>query len=302
MVVGYFPISPPPFLRPARRLSFAACTASRYPPYGVVYNSPQSEKMIEPTDTLKRMLDLSQMTLTAARLLPFRLGMEDNPPSSWKIISQYLQGEITELPGDITGLRQYALFDFFHQGLRCLEAITLLTPMPYQVRNATALGRLSMELCTNAAWIDKDETPQQGARVLSWLEWQCFMFARCKNRPSGESDIKAHEKKETEERHRLEVTHEKENCFHRGIKQRSKDIGKELPLKHAIMYRAYSLVAHGELPTRQQLVNPEFVLLQAVSDCRHLAGFLSGAFENVKLFERIWHPINERIKKEEDLL
>ena len=259
--------------------------------------------MIEPTDTLKRMLDLSQMTLTAARLLPFRLGMEDNPSSSWKIISDYLQPDNTvEMPQDIVEIRQYALFDFFHQGLRCLEAITLLAPMPYQVRNATALGRLILELRTKAAWIDKDETPQRDARVLSWLEWQRFMSVRCRNRPSDESDIKAHEKKETEERYRLEAEYGKENCFHFGMKQKAEMVGKGLPLEYAIMYRAYSLVVHGELPARQQLVSPELVLWLAVSYYRDLAGFLSGAFENAKLLERVWHLIDERIKKERDLL
>ncbi len=264
--------------------------------------------MTEATDTLKRMLDLSQMTLTAARLLPVRLSIDNNPPPSWGKIRQYWQSEITEFPEDITELRQYALFEFFHQGLQSLEAITLLAPMPYQVRSAIVLGRLIMELRINAAWLSDPQVPahQQDKRILSWLEWQRFFAMRCESRPRKESDIDNHlqwsKALKKDEKRRLKEKYGKENCFHCGMKQRAEMVGKGSLREYEIIYRDYSLATHGELPDSLQPMKPEIVLFLAVHEQYFLAEFLAGAFEKIELFRKFWDPISKKMREESDFL
>ena len=264
--------------------------------------------MTESTDTLKRMLDLSQMTLTATRLLPVRLGIDSDLPPSWGKIRQYLQDKTTKLPEDIPELRQYALTDFFTQGVQCLEAIMLLAPMPYQVRSAIVLGRLIIELRINAAWLSDPQVPahQQGKRILSWLEWQRLMAMRSEILPRKESDIdnclQLRKELEKKERCRLEEKYGKENCFHCGMKQRAEMVGKRSLCEYEIIYRGYSLATHGELPGSSQPVEPEIVLFLAVDDQYRLAEFLADAFEKIELFHKFWHPVSEKLKKEGDFL
>ena len=268
--------------------------------------------MIEPTDTLKRMLDLSQMTLTAARLLPVRLGIEDSRPPSWSVISDYLHDKV-ELPQDIIGIRQYALSDFFVQGVRILEAIMLLARIPYQSRNAIILSRSLWEISVNAAWLNDCEVSadQQRARIHSWLEWQRLMMVRCTSKSAdriGELDVAIDECREAEkkEKGRLKDTY-RENCFHnRSIKQKAKDIEKylsreDLPLsrEYKLMYGAYSPIAHGDLPVTWQLLPPDTILFFAVHECYSLSRILSGIYGGFDLFNEIWYPISERKKEME---